>query len=228
MQANIAYRLLVGAPAAVLATLLLYLLMFWLIETEDVRFEADEATPVAFAERPVSRPRDPPPAEDAAAAGTRAARPVLPERGDLFLAVATFPDLGLVAFETPLLTVPEVDPITFETVGFPTLSVPLFTPTPRYPSDCKRQVIEGYAVVIYDVTEAGNVVNARIVEASRPCFARATLETFVRWRYSAMPGGGNKVHAESLVWEFSYTLEQQAGAVPAVTINPHASRIRRR
>ena len=61
--------------------------------------------------------------------------------------------------------------------------VPLATMAPQYPASCQARATEGYAVVRFDVTYEGRVVNAAVTESSHACFERAALEAIRGWRY---------------------------------------------
>jgi TonB family protein len=58
-----------------------------------------------------------------------------------------------------------------------------------YPPEAKAQGIEGYVVVRYDVDAAGQVINARVVEAKpEGVFDAAALETVSSWRFRPAEG----------------------------------------
>jgi len=56
---------------------------------------------------------------------------------------------------------------------------------PSYPRGAERRGIEGYAVVEYTVTEAGEVANATVVEANpEGVFDRAVIRAIEGWAYA--------------------------------------------
>ena len=61
--------------------------------------------------------------------------------------------------------------------------MPIATIPPSYPARCQSRATEGFAVVRYDVTYQGQVVNARVTESSHRCFEEAALSAIRSWRY---------------------------------------------
>ena len=59
---------------------------------------------------------------------------------------------------------------------------------PDYPPTCLNRGEEGYAVVVFDVTTAGDVINARVVESSNRCFERPSLRAIERWKFNPTAG----------------------------------------
>lgn len=63
-----------------------------------------------------------------------------------------------------------------------------------YPPAAKAAGVEGHVVVRYDVSAAGAVVNARVVEAAPPgIFDEAALECVKQWRFKARMANGEAV-----------------------------------
>ncbi len=77
---------------------------------------------------------------------------------------------------------------------------------PQYPASCQGRGQEGTAVVAYDVTASGQVVNARIVSSSHPCFNREAIRTIERWKYGPTGKGGNQVVQSNLRQTFRFRL----------------------
>ena len=105
----------------------------------------------------------------------------------------------------PAETRPTVDPVDpgpgFNPVGpvaptgpddyttvMPSLVSAILTPAPDYPQSCAARGTEGYAVVEFDVTANGDVVNARILESSHSCFERAALAAIRNWKFRPTVG----------------------------------------
>jgi protein TonB len=63
-----------------------------------------------------------------------------------------------------------------------------------YPPEAKSRGVEGYVVVRYDVDAAGQVINARVIEAKpEGVFDAAALETVSTWRFRAAEGAAVRV-----------------------------------
>ena len=63
-----------------------------------------------------------------------------------------------------------------------------------YPPAAKAAGVEGHVVVRYDVSAAGAVVNARVVEAVPPgIFDEAALQCVRQWRFKARMANGEAV-----------------------------------
>jgi len=60
---------------------------------------------------------------------------------------------------------------------------------PLYPSEMKRQGIEGSVLVEFIVDETGHVTNPHVVKTSDPAFDEATLRAVANWRFE--PGRKN-------------------------------------
>jgi protein TonB len=67
-------------------------------------------------------------------------------------------------------------------VGFarPIIKVP-----PAYPEQCRSAGAEGTVIVQFDVTDAGEVVNVRIISSAHRCFDRAVIKAVSGWKYPA-------------------------------------------
>ncbi|RFB01422.1 energy transducer TonB [Parvularcula marina] len=65
---------------------------------------------------------------------------------------------------------------------------PVKVERPAFPYNCLGRRIEGFAVVQFDITGAGGVINPFIREASHPCFAEAVSESISKWKYPVHVG----------------------------------------
>ena len=76
-----------------------------------------------------------------------------------------------------------------------------------YPSAAKEAGIEGQVVVRYDVTAAGTVANARVLE-SQPegIFEEAALASLSHWRFRPRIEGGKAVPAPDRVSTLRFQL----------------------
>ncbi len=169
------FRAIIVLPAAVLVTLGIFFAMSGLIRSEAII------------------DNDPPPPIDSF---------VMPDRPEPLAASAFTQDPTL----PPAPEVPEIDrgspgegpdwvPETPTTPTGPTeiftevpsLSSAILQFQPTYPSSCLNKGTEGYAIVVFDVTANGDVVNARIADSSHRCFERAALDAIRKWKFSPTP-----------------------------------------
>jgi TonB family protein len=76
---------------------------------------------------------------------------------------------------------------------------------PQYPDEARKEHIEGYVVVTYDIDVNGNVANAHVVDAAPPgVFDAAALAAVSAWRFYApvVNGEPQAVHDHSNRFEF--------------------------
>ena len=88
----------------------------------------------------------------------------------------------------------------------PTGAVPIATIPPTYPPSCQSRATEGYAVVRYDVTFQGQVVNAEVTDRSHRCFEQAALSAIRSWRYQPAATKEEGYIARGLTKRFTFTL----------------------
>ncbi|WP_306252320.1 energy transducer TonB [Parvularcula sp. IMCC14364] len=69
----------------------------------------------------------------------------------------------------------------------PSLNSAILQFQPTYPASCQNRGTEGYAIVVFDVTANGDVVNARVADSSHACFERAALDAIRKWKFSPTP-----------------------------------------
>ncbi|MCE2460203.1 MAG: energy transducer TonB [Pseudomonadales bacterium] len=86
-----------------------------------------------------------------------------------------------------------------------------------YPAAARASGVEGRVVVRYDVTVAGTVANAIVVESEPPgVFDDAALNAVRSWRFRPMVEGGEAVPAPARVSELVFRLgESSYGDLPA-------------
>jgi TonB family protein len=66
---------------------------------------------------------------------------------------------------------------------------------PNYPSDLKKQKLDGKAVVFFIVDKEGHVLQPRIVEATHPSFGQAALDAIRQWRFEPAKRDGRAAAA---------------------------------
>ena len=80
-----------------------------------------------------------------------------------------------------------------------------------YPVDARADGVEGRVVVRYDVTAAGTVANAVVVESEPPgVFDAAALNAVRSWRFRPMVDQGEVVPAPARVSELVFRLGESA------------------
>ena len=189
-------RLLLGLPFAALVTGALFALMYGFVRPGEVDLPPGEPapkisifakiteTPTTLPEAPIERVTDAPPPP--------AYTPPRPAPGERIVVAAPVPgELALKPTEFPATS--------------PTL--PIATVPPQYPARCQSAGTEGYAVVRYDVTANGQVVNARVVDRSHACFEHAALQAIRSWRYQPVVGGDG-LAARGVTKRFSFDLNE--------------------
>lgn len=54
---------------------------------------------------------------------------------------------------------------------------------PIYPQNCAQRGVEGRVYVIFDITNGGEVVNARVQSSDDSCLDKAALKAISGWKY---------------------------------------------
>ena len=189
-------RLLLGLPFAALVTGVLFIVMYGFVRPGEVEVTPKKDPPVisifADVDPPEARTRDreievlvdaPPP--------------------------PSFTPAGLSDADRVPLPSPTPGPVTVGPGDFrgPVVALPIATVPPQYPARCQASGTEGYAVVRFDVTANGQVVNAEVTERSHACFERAALQAIRSWRYQPAPGQSGII-ARGLTKRFSFDLNE--------------------
>ena len=188
-------RLLIGLPVAAAITAGLFYLMGHLIAPGDVPI--DDGTPPLDLDLPQMRSEP----EPQAARGRPETKLTPPPP------VRPLPQsLG----EPGPITAPPPAQPTLPTGPGPSVgpsgAIPIATMPPSYPPSCQSRATEGYAVVRYDVTFQGQVVNARVTDSSHRCFEQAALKAISAWRYQPTATRENGYLARGLTKRFTFTL----------------------
>ncbi|MEM1081878.1 MAG: energy transducer TonB, partial [Pseudomonadota bacterium] len=84
---------------------------------------------------------------------------------------------------------------------------PISSVAPQYPMDALRNNIEGYVTLQFTITEAGTVINPRVIDAHpRRVFDQAAIRAIVRWRFKPRIVNGTAVSREA-TQTLEFTLE---------------------
>ena len=198
-------RYLVGFPVAVIVTSLLFLLMYHLIRDdgstvpdalEDIRETVlPKRTPPPPPPDPTPPPDlPPPPKPENNGDGDPIPGPKIKDPR---------PDPGKIpglpgnpgGMEGPTIT--------------PTGFYPVLQKLPAYPANCAAREIEGDVTVEYDVTNGGQVINARVVESDDSCLDKVALRAIEGWKYSPLPDADpDGIRKRGLQKTFDFKLEE--------------------
>lgn len=197
-------RFAAGTPFAILVTVCLFVLMYQLVKQDEL------PPPPPEKERPVitvEELKPPPPPDD------------IPPIDEARRLIDDGPPSVRPPPEGPPPVRPPIDP--GEIPGVPTGQggrgpiagglplLPILTQAPIYPASCLSRGVEGNAVVEYDVTNAGDVINARIVSATDRCFERAALRAVEGWKYRPVNlGDRGALQATGLQQRISFTIDE--------------------
>jgi protein TonB len=90
----------------------------------------------------------------------------------------------------------------------PYIPAPVFKVAPQYPENCRSRGIEGSVVVEFDVTPAGDVINARVAQSSNSCLNNTALRAVEKWKYNPrIDENGRAVAQRGLTEYFAFELE---------------------
>jgi protein TonB len=94
-------------------------------------------------------------------------------------------------------------------IGVPdVIPQPIFRVAPQYPENCRSRGIEGSVVVEFDVTPAGDVINARVAQSSNSCLNNTALRAVEKWKYNPrIDENGRAVAQRGLTEYFAFELE---------------------
>jgi protein TonB len=190
------FRMLFSLPGAAIVAALLFLAMAALVKRDAGPLKAPPPKIESFLlkpEPPMPAPPKPP-------------RPDLTKTPD---AVDTRPDKiaegpGGIRVDLPGPTAGDIDGV----VPPPYIPQPVFRVAPQYPENCRSRGIEGSVVVEFDVTPAGDVINARIAQSSNSCLNNTALRAVEKWKYNPrIDENGRAVAQRGLTEYFAFELE---------------------
>lgn len=91
---------------------------------------------------------------------------------------------------------------------------------PQYPEQAKREGIEGYVVVQFDITNTGEVSGARVIEAEPAnCFETAAIDAVKQYRFSPNSSTSETVTIRGAVNKFVFSLNDAAPKPRPATIH---------
>lgn len=70
---------------------------------------------------------------------------------------------------------------------------PTKTVKPTYPSELRREGVEGLAAVSCVIDETGVVISAKVTKSSNPGFEKAALEAIEKWKFKPAKKDGKTV-----------------------------------
>ncbi len=188
-------RLVFSTPFALIATALLFAMMYGLIKPADI-VAIGSKTPIPVL--PFVPPDTPP------APPERVRPEALPAAPAPVEITFTRPAPGGDTLTTAL---PKPTPGDGGVViAGSTSLMPIVTLAPAYPARCQSSGAEGFATVQYDVTLQGLVTNARVTGSSHRCFERAALDAIAAWRYQPSMTGGAGYIGRGVTKRFAFEL----------------------
>ncbi|NKF50863.1 energy transducer TonB [Shewanella sp. WXL01] len=88
-------------------------------------------------------------------------------------------------------------------------AIPVVQVEPQYPVIAARDGKEGYVVVMFDISAAGGVLNAKVVEAEpKRTFNRAALQAISNWKYKPKLIDGKAVAQTGLQVRLDFALDK--------------------
>ena len=86
--------------------------------------------------------------------------------------------------------------------------VAIFKVQPDYPARALTRGIEGYVVLLFDITAAGAVTNIRVVAADpEGVFDRSAIRALAKWKYKAPTEDGVPYGQQNMMTRMTYELE---------------------
>ncbi len=70
---------------------------------------------------------------------------------------------------------------------------PTKTSNPDYPTDLKREGVDGLVAVTTVIDETGNVIDVQVKKSSHPSFDKPAKEAIMRWKFSPAKKDGKPV-----------------------------------
>lgn len=189
-------RWIFGAPAAVMVTAALFVLMAGLIR-QDLRLEPAKAVPEISILAKTPEPEIKPAGGKEEQTLPEAPPPILPR-----VEKSARPE-GVFGLPPPGAT----DPAPIGPIGGPA-TAPTIRVAPAYPERCAAQNIEGVVLVQFDVTPEGDVVNPRILSSPHSCFDRTVIRAVSRWKYAPAYENGRPVARRGVVERFVFELTE--------------------
>jgi protein TonB len=87
--------------------------------------------------------------------------------------------------------------------------VPLVRINPEYPTRARERGIEGWVQVMFTITPAGTVADAKVVDADpKGLFERAALEAIGRWKYNPKVVDGRPMERRGVQVVLTFKLEK--------------------
>ena len=85
--------------------------------------------------------------------------------------------------------------------------LPLVRVLPMYPRRAQQQGIEGWVLVEFTITTAGNVTNARVLESSHAIFETSALRAIAKFKYRPRIVNGQPIAVNGVKTKLSFDIE---------------------
>ncbi|MEL7028187.1 MAG: TonB family protein [Pseudomonadota bacterium] len=192
-------RMLLGSPAAALATVTLFFLMSFLVRTEFETPPQTFETPTITFLRGIVDTTEPVPPRESQVRPEAEVQPPPPPRP---AKKSKTTDIMLPA--GPAAPTPDVDPNVRAGGAFPT---PLVRIPPQYPSKALARGIEGVVIVEFDIAADGSVMNAVVIDAEPAgYFERAALNAVAQWKYRPQTRDGRPSVTRGVQVSINFTI----------------------
>ncbi|MCF6197421.1 MAG: TonB family protein [Emcibacter sp.] len=83
---------------------------------------------------------------------------------------------------------------------------PLLKVAPIYPREALRDNLEGFVILIFDISRKGYPVNIRVKKSSNPLFDTSAINSAKRYKYLLSEKIHKKIFAENIVTKISFEL----------------------
>lgn len=84
---------------------------------------------------------------------------------------------------------------------------PTKTVKPNYPSELKREGVQGLAAVSCVIDETGNVISSKVTKSSHPGFEKAALDAIEKWKFKPAKKDGKAVKVRVTI-PFRFNLDE--------------------
>lgn len=84
---------------------------------------------------------------------------------------------------------------------------PVKTAKPNYPSDLKRDGVEGIVAISCVIDENGEVISSKVTKSSNPGFEKSALDAISRWKFKPAKKDGKAVKVKVTI-PFRFNLEE--------------------
>lgn len=86
---------------------------------------------------------------------------------------------------------------------------PIVRVNPKYPMDAANKGIEGWVVLVFDISAIGEVINVKVLDSEpRRIFDQAAKQALKKWKYRAKSVDGEHVSQHNFTVQLDFTLSK--------------------